>query len=409
MRQTSPFPLPEQAPAQLTPGADAGILARITAGLARGSDLNAQLGGFLEHIVHIAGAQAGAVRVMHDDGRQMQLVASQGLPGDVLQAELAGQGDCGSCSVCGQAAVRHLPQWASDLATCTWRSESAPPDSSFVRMLAVPLHHRARLLGICNLFFEGPHEPTPEVLALLKSVGDLLGLALDNARLERENVQSVVLRERQAMAADVHDSLGQQLAFVKMRLPLLQDAMDAGNRAEAGRYFDEVRSAVTQAHSSLRGILAHMRSTMDPQGLAHALSVRAEAFRRSGVAFEFDNRLQGVALMPEQEMQVFHIVHEALSNITRHAAARHARLHLAAPAAGLVQVLVEDDGAGMPRLAPNTATHYGLAVMRERAQRLGGTLDVSARAGGGTQVRLTFPLQPRQTRPAQGIAGAGVH
>lgn len=409
MRHTSPFPLPEQAPVPPAPGADPGILARITAGLAGGSDLNAQLGGFLEHIVHIAAAQAGAVQVMHDDGRQMQLVASLGLPGDVLQAELAGRGDCGGCGVCGQAAVRHMPQWASDLATCTWRSESAPADAGFVRMLAVPLHHRARLLGICNLYFEGPREPTPEVLALLKSVGDLLGLALDNARLERENLHSVVLRERQAMAADVHDSLGQQLAFVKMRLPLLQDAMDAGNRAEAGRYFDDVRSAVTQAHSSLRGILAHMRSTMDPLGLAHALSVRAEAFRRSGVELEFDDRLQGVALMPEQEMQVFHIVHEALSNITRHAAARHARLHLAAPAAGLVQVLVEDDGAGMPQAAPDTATHYGLAVMRERAARLRGTLDVEARAGGGTQVRLVFPLQAGHGLGARATSAAGVH
>lgn len=409
MRHTNPVPQPEPCAAPPAPAADAGILARITAGLAGGSDLDGQLGGFLEHIVHIAGAQAGTVQVVHDDGRQMHLVAGVGLPGAVLQAELAGQGDCGDCAVCGLAAQRRAPVWADDRATCTWRSEDARSGAGRLRLLAVPLHHRVRLLGICSLFFEGPHEPAPAVLALLKSVGDLLGLALDNARLERENLQAVVQRERQALAADVHDSLGQQLAFVKMRLPLLQDAMQAGDQAEAGRYFNDVRNAVTQAHGSLRGILAHIRSTMDPLGLAHALALRAEAFRRTGVELEFDNRLRDATLSAEQEMQVFHIVQEALSNVTRHAAARHVRLFIAAPAAGLVQVLVEDDGAGMPQAAPDTATHYGLAVMHERAVRLGGTLDVAPRAGGGTQVRLLFPLQARPPVPVQDATGAGAH
>ena len=88
---------------------------------------------------------------MHDDGRQMQLVASVGLPGAVLQAELAGEGDCGGCSVCGLAAVRHTPLWGDERVTCTWSSSGI--DGGRMRMLAVPLHHRTRLLGICNLFF----------------------------------------------------------------------------------------------------------------------------------------------------------------------------------------------------------------------------------------------------------------
>ena len=73
---------------------------------------------------------------------------------------------------------------------------------------------------------------------------------------------------------------------------------------------------------------------------------------------------------------------------------------------------VEDDGTGMPQAAPDTATHYGLAVMRERAARLGGTLDVTARPGGGTRVALVFALQARRTLavPAvPAVAGAGVH
>ena len=88
-----------------------------------------------------------------------------------------------------------------------------------------------------------------QVLALLESVGALLGLALENARLERANLRAALADERQAIAADVHDSIGQSLAYVKMRLPLLQDAIRGCDQAGAEGYFDDVRGAVREAHA----------------------------------------------------------------------------------------------------------------------------------------------------------------
>lgn len=84
-----------------------------------------------------------------------------------------------------------------------------------------------------NLFYSQAREPGEDVLALLKSVGELLGLALHNARLESENLRATLLHERQLMAAEVHDSVAQSLAFVKMRLPLLRDAMQTRDDARA--------------------------------------------------------------------------------------------------------------------------------------------------------------------------------
>ncbi|MBI5718092.1 MAG: GAF domain-containing protein [Burkholderiales bacterium] len=381
------------------------ILAELTAGLAAGDDLREMLVRFLSPVTHIAGASGGAVRILDPHDKRMHLVGEIGLPQPVLEAERAVEEGCGAC---GEALAGKQPLWAEDLSACARRSEGRYFGSGCRRLLAVPLQHRGRVLGLFNLFFESGREPGADVMALLKTIGELLGLALDNARLERDNLRATVASERQAMAAEVHDSLGQSLAFVKMRLPLLQDAITQCDRASAERYFEDVRAAVGQAHASLRSMLTHLRTPIDPLGLAHALEAGAEAFRRSaGMPLAFVNELPSLRLPPEQEAQVFHIVQEALTNIARHARADHAWVHVApGEQPGGVRIVVQDDGAGLLPVPAGDAgaagSHYGMAIMLERARRLGGTLSVGPRRGGGTCVRLDFtaPEASLQQAPA---------
>jgi two-component system nitrate/nitrite sensor histidine kinase NarX len=368
---------------------EVGLLAEIATDLATGGDLHRLLARFLGPIVRLAGAQAGAVRVLSDHGDQLQLVSALGLPEDLCGPGSAVDRHCGHC---GAAADGQQIVWATDLSTCADRSGSAYFGQDGRRLLAVPLQHRGRTLGVYNLFFAEAKEPSPEVQAILRSVGELLGLALNNAWLEQERLRATLMAERQMMAAEVHDSLAQSLAFAKMRMPLLHDAMLAHDDAHAQRYYDDVRRAMSEAHASLRGILTHFRAPMDPQGLVHALGASAENFRRStGTQLDFVNELPGLRLPAEQESQVFHIVQEALSNVARHAGAQHARLHIAPAQPGELAVVIEDDGAGLPPAVAGTS-HYGMEIMVERARRLAGHLEVGRRQGGGTRVRLTFPV-----------------
>jgi len=381
----------------------AGLLAEIAAGLATGSDLAPLLERFLEPVVRLAGAQAGAVRVLSEAGDRLQLVGSVGLPDDLSSRGTLADRHCGHC---GHAADGQALVWATDLRDCSARSGSSYFGQGCQRLLAVPLQHRGRTLGVYNLFFAGDKEPPPEVQQILRSVGELLGLALNNARLEQEHLRSTLLQERQAMAAEVHDSIGQSLAYVRMRMPLLHDAMHAHDDDRAQQYYDEVRRAIGQAHASLRGIITHLRAPMDPNGLVHALGASADGFRRStGAELDFVNELPGLRLPHEQEIQVFHIVQEALTNVARHAGAQHARLHIAAEGAAAVQVVVEDDGSGLPARGVGSS-HYGMEIMAERARRIGGALEVGARPGGGTRVRLTFPVAGAAVSAAA-VAAAG--
>jgi two-component system, NarL family, nitrate/nitrite sensor histidine kinase NarX len=166
-----------------------------------------------------------------------------------------------------------------------------------------------------------------------------------------------------------------------------------------------VRAAGSQAHASLRSIVTHLRAPMDPAGLVHALGASVDNFRRStGAELEFINDWPGLALPPDQEAQVFHIVQEALSNVARHAGAQHVRLHLAAEGESSARVLVEDDGSGLPAGGAG-GSHYGMEIMAERARRLGGTLEIGARPGGGTRIQLVFPFAS-QAPTAATMAGA---
>jgi two-component system nitrate/nitrite sensor histidine kinase NarX len=362
----------------------------LAAGLASGDDLRDLMVRFLDPILQISGAVAGGVRALDGRDQQMHLVGDIGLPGLLRETEQSVEPDCG---VCGVALASAQPAWAEDVGPCARRNGHPFFGDGCRRMLAVPLRHRGRVLGLLNLFFDGEVTPSPQVQALLKTVGELLGLALDNARLERETLRAAVLGERQALAAELHDSMGQSLTYVKMRLPLLQDALAAGDRAGGQRYFDDVRGAVSEAQSALRGILTHFRAPADPLGLAHALQVSVEAFRKqSSTVLRYENALPSLHLSPRDEAEVLLIVREALANVLRHARASHAWVTLNQGGSG-VRVSIEDDGVGVGDAATDDAgNHYGLLIMRERAQRVHGTLSVRPRQGGGTQVQLELAL-----------------
>jgi two-component system nitrate/nitrite sensor histidine kinase NarX len=371
---------------------DAGILAEITAGLAAGSDLHDLLQRFLVPIMQMAGARAGAVRVLSPEGDRLQMISEVGLPEHVVCAERTVDPACG---ICGSAFTRDTIEWASDVGYCARRSADSYFGQECRHLLAVPLTHRGRVLGLYNLFFDTRAALDAGSMALFKSVGELLGLALHNALLERETLRATVLRERQAMAAEVHDSIAQTLSFVKMRLPLLQGAIAAHDEAAAMKYCADVRQAVSSAHTDLREVLTHFRAPMDPLGLKHALRSGILAFQElTQVDLAFEDHAPELCLSVSQEFQVFRIVQEALANIAKHAQARRAWLKIEQQR-DKVDVVIEDDGAGMASADPHDGeSHYGVDIMRQRASKLGGTVDVSARDGGGTRVHLRFPFEP---------------
>ena len=366
-----------------------GLVAELSAGLAAGGDLAGLLGRFLAPVVELCGAQSGVVRMLSADGRRFELVAEYGLPGRLLPSARSVERDCG---VCGRAAGDADLAWSDPAAPCV--KGGRPARKGFARVLAVPLVHRGQVLGLYNLFFDRADATLDvPVAALLKTFGELLGLALHNERLEREQLRAAVLAERQHMAAELHDSVAQSLYFAKMRLLLLDAAIERGDDAAARSYCAELRSVVGQAHAGLRELLTQCRAPAAPGGFRGAIEAsRAGLQQAAQIEVEVEDRVPELQLDGERDLQVHRIVQEALANVARHAGARHAWITIERRGEAL-EIVVDDDGCGLPA-APQGAEggHFGLGIMRERAARMGGRVDLLPRAGGGTRVRLRVPV-----------------
>lgn len=379
------------------------IFSAVSASLADEDDVEELLGRFLGTMLKLANASAGAVRVVTADGKHMRLVAARGLPRDVVERERLVPIDCGHC---GGAVADNNSRFEIDLQACAQRTHH----NYFVRdcqaMVVVPLQHGGQLQGIYNLFLPERFELPEEVALLFRSIGEHLGMALENARLKRENLRITLMNERQMMAAEVHDSLAQTLAYMKMRMVLLQDALrdsEHGDDESVSRYAGDVSQALDEAYSQLRELLAQFRNRMDPMGLQPALVRLADGFHdRTGITLEFRNRVADLRLSVDQEAQVFFIVQEALANVGRHSGATQARLTI--EGAGDYYVVTVDDngrgGQGFFAIAnrtggfdehPHLRDHFGLSIMRERARMIGGRVEVANLPSGGFRVRLTFP------------------
>ena len=373
-----------------------GVLSEVTTSLAGEHDIEALLGRFLGTMMRLAGAAAGAVRVATSDGAHLRLLAAVGLPAEVTERERLVDLDCGACGIAmREGEAREI----RGLEPCFART-GLPYFRECRSMVVVPLRYQGRILGTYNLFLAEEGTIPEEVALLFGSIGEHLGMALENARLERENLRMTLTRERQLMASEVHDSLAQTLAYIKMRLAVAQESLEAGERDRTGKYLGDIRQALDTAYGDLRELLGQFRSRMDPLGLVPALARLPETFPdRTGIALEFANEVPDLALTADQEVQVYHIVQEALANVTRHSGAKRARLALR-DRDGELEVTIEDDGLGFFALGspaghfdehPNLRHHLGIGIMRERAQRLGGRIEIANLPQGGARVRLVFP------------------
>ena len=379
--------------------------------------LQSSLQAFLGSIVRLADARAGAVRSIDPERGQMRLLASIGLPPEVLECERL-VGDCGVCGAAMKEDMASVEQdaihIAESIARCQRLGGANGQAPRYAGSVAVPLSFRGRTVGVFTLFFVSVDTMRAEVLPLLRPLGHLLGLTLENARLERERLDASLLTERQSMAAEIHDSLAQSLSFMRMRMPLLRDAIGSRKTEPALQYCEDVSDELATTNRRLRELITHFRAGMDSHGLERALEQLSASFHeRTGIDFVLDSRLErGLGLAADREVQAFHIVREALANIHKHSHARHVRVALDRER-DEVLICVEDDGRGLPEdvvssfraggAAPGGAS-CGLQIMRDRARAIGGSIDIENIGSGGARVRLRMSAQaePGRTEAVDG-------
>jgi two-component system nitrate/nitrite sensor histidine kinase NarX len=369
------------------------ILYAIATSLNQTGSLEQVLDGFLDTFIELVDARAASVRLATEGGGT-RLIASRGLDAEVVERDrVMAPGLC-PCGLAAREGGLRLQRGTAPCAALIGRPMLERDCDEFV---AVPAQYQERIVGVYNLFLDRPlaamGEDMPE---LLISVGRHLGLAIEKARLESEARRVAIMEERATIGNELHDSLAQSLIGMRLQVKLLVEDLarkDLGRaQYEAGR----LRRAVEQANDDVRELLTNYRLKIGEGGLAHTLAELLERFRRdTGIAVFFQNECAALDLAPAQEMQVFYIIQEALTNIRKHSGARNVRI-LLNNQDELYTVLIEDDGLGMAEGAvAASGEHAGLAIMRERTERLQGQIVIESEPGEGTRIVLMFNAPPR--------------
>jgi two-component system nitrate/nitrite sensor histidine kinase NarX len=262
--------------------------------------------------------------------------------------------------------------------------------------IIVPLQYRGRILGIYTLFLDrSGAELGDDFRDLLTTVGRHLALSIEKSRLDENTRRLAIMEEREILRNELHDSLAQSLVSMRLQVKMLGETLYKKDVRTAENEVRQLRLALDEAHTSLRDLLASFRSKMDDRGLIPALEDMATRFRQdTGILTFFQHDCDEVNLSPAQEVEVYRIVQEALTNIRKHSRAQTARIMLNGGADGTYKLLIEDDGVGIAETfagpLPRRGEHIGLAIMRERAQRLRGVLTIESEPGEGTRISLTF-------------------
>ncbi|MDQ4042614.1 MAG: sensor histidine kinase, partial [Actinomycetota bacterium] len=228
----------------------------------------------------------------------------------------------------------------------------------------------------------------------LYTIGDLLSIAVERARLFARSTQLGAVEERNRLAREIHDTIAQGLTATTLQLESADALLGAGSKAERAR--EPLRRALSLTQSNLeearRSVLDLRAAPLEGRSLSEALKALVDRWEvETGISTRFQAVNGSRPLPPRVEIALFRICQEALTNVARHAEANRVTVQLVT-IPEQVQLTVEDDGLGFDA-SDTTEDRHGLVGMNERARMLGSALDLSTSPGAGTRVRVTVSLE----------------
>jgi two-component system nitrate/nitrite sensor histidine kinase NarX len=349
--------------------------------------------GFLQRICEFFEADGGSVRVLDARRNNLHMVVHQGISPELVEREHCIKvGDC----LCGEAVQRKVTV-IHDLRKMDKVHELECHREGFVTVSVFHIYAHQQHLGFFNLHFRKAKTFDAREQALLETLGQLLGTAVENLRLGEREREMAVSEERNLVAQGLHDSIAQGLNFLNLQVQMLDQSVRDGKIDDVAEIVPMLHTGVQESYEDVRELLHNFRSRLVEGNLVGALETTIDKFRRqTGIAAELVADIDGAPFPREQQLQLLFIVQEALSNVRKHAGASRVQVRL--EDRHDFNLTIEDNGTGFNQddLADKGDTHVGIDIMRERAQRIDAALSLSSVPGTGTTVKLTLPRAQRR-------------
>ena len=262
----------------------------------------------------------------------------------------------------------------------------------FGSLVSVPIRFQSRVLGGVDLFYRLPVTLTTQDRDLYDALAVHLANAVENLRADALLREAAVSEERTMLARELHDSIAQSLAFLRIQIKLLRQALLTAQGNKVDSILNEVDLGLKESTNDVRELLVHFRTRTNVDDIEHALQTTLQKFEhQSGVKTQLEMHGHGVALPSDVQLQVLHVVQEALSNVRKHAGAD--RVQLIVQRGPQWVFTVRDNGKGFDAQSQKVDdTHVGLHIMRERAERIGAKVTIDSEPGAGTEVRIALSV-----------------
>ncbi|MDO8769088.1 MAG: type IV pili methyl-accepting chemotaxis transducer N-terminal domain-containing protein [Burkholderiaceae bacterium] len=371
-------------------------LYEVTALVARATSLDELAQDFSQRVMRIARADGVAIRWSDQTNQRFLMLAASGLPASMVEEEQclrAGDCHCGTPSITGGLRVIQIHDLKEQsLQHCT--------KAGFGTIVNIPIRLHERLMGEVGLFFHAKVSPSAAERSLLEALTSHLASAMENLRLNALEREAAISGERHLLARELHDSIAQSLAFLKIQVQLMRDALQSGAEVEIQKVLEEIDTGVRESYGDVRELLMHFRTRTNAEDIEPALATTLQKFEhQTGLGTTLAMSGHGIPMSPDLQIQVLHIVQEALSNVRKHAHA--SRVWLNVQQQPVWRFEVRDNGIGfMPDDQSLDETHVGLRIMKERAQRIGAALEVLSTPQHGSSIILILPPPASQVRPA---------
>lgn len=362
-------------------------LYEVSAFVAEAESLDELARGFVAKLRRIVHADAVVVRWSDEGNHHFLLLAQEGLPPSMVSDEQclpSARCHCGQSGRVRDMRVIAIRSAEDSLGHCA--------RAGFETLLTVPVSLHHRVLGEIDLFYRGAYSPDDEERSLVETLASHLAGGIESLRAAAADRESAIAGERTLLAQELHDSIAQSLAFLKIQVELLRQALKRDDTDAAARTVSEIETGVRESYADVRELLLHFRTRTEEQDIEAALRSTLQKFeQQTGVPTDLRIDGHGIPLPTDVQVQVLHVVQEALSNVRKHAAATTVRVLVQQSPDWRFEVV--DDGRGFDAgLAPGSS-HVGLRIMRERAARIGAEVTLQSELGKGTRVAIVVPRQ----------------
>ena len=253
----------------------------------------------------------------------------------------------------------------------------------------VPLAVKGRMIGVMGVAHERQNYFTPHHADLALSVADQAAITMINTELYGHAQALAVLEERQRLARNLHDAINQSLFSAGLIAEVLPRLWDR-DQEQARRSLEDLRRLTRGAMAEMRALLAELRpSTLIDADLGDLLRLLGNAFTgRTNIPATVTILGQGV-LPAEVQVVIYRVCQEALNNIAKHAKASQVEINVRHEP-GSLELHIRDDGRGFDTLEQMPPGHYGLSMMRERAETVRALLTVTSQPGHGTELTIRW-------------------